>query len=101
MNGSVKYQNFLTDANLAFCQRLAASENVDIVAANTHTKDTVICYRNGVNVQITNENLQRIEDWVGGLIVYKILNQGEPITEKEMNLYRAAKAEILKALEEQ
>lgn len=101
MIGSVKYQNFLTPDNLAFCQRLAAAENVDIVAAKTYTKDTIICYRNCVNVQITNENLQRINDWVGGVIAYKVLNQGEPVPAKEVNLYRQAKGELLKALEEQ
>lgn len=93
---SVKYQNFLTADNLAFCQRLAAANNLDIVAANTHTKDTVICYRNGVNVQVTNENLQRVSDWVVGVIAYKILNQGYPVPEKEISIYRQAKAEKLK-----
>jgi hypothetical protein len=89
---SVKYQNFLTIENAAFCQKLAASENVDIVGINTDTKNTIICYRNGVNVPILNDNLQRVDNWVGGLIVYKILNQGEPIPEKLMSEYRKAKA---------
>jgi len=89
---SVKYSNLLTDENLRFAQKLASSENVDCVAINTYSKDTVVFYKNGVNIELIHSDLQRIENWVGGLIVYKILGQGQPIPEKQMSEYRQAKA---------
>ena len=89
---NIKHTNFLTPENLQFVQKLASAQNIDCVAVNTYSKDTVVFYQNGVNIEIVHKDLQRIENWAGGLIVYKILGQGQPIQEKQISEYRAAKA---------
>ena len=101
MIGSVKYQNFLTDENLRFCQKIAAEKGLDVVAVNVNTKNGVAFFKNKQNIYVADENLQLVPFWIGGKIVYTILNQGEPVPVKLINEYRQAKGELLKALEEQ
>jgi len=83
----VKNHTFLTDENLAFIQRLASAENVDCVGIKNVQKNHVIFYKNGVNIEMIHESLQRVDNWIGGLIVYKIVGVGEQI-QMPTNEYR-------------
>lgn len=60
MIGSVKYQNFLTDANLAFCQRLAAAENGGKVNAEKHALGLLSLGRVFLSVYLS----------IGGILFY-------------------------------
>lgn len=81
---------FLTDENAAFVQRFEAEQNLQAVAVKTATKNHVIFYQHGINQTVQHENLEFVPNWLGGLIVYKIINIGEQIV-LQPNEYRNSK----------
>lgn len=80
---------FLTDENAAFVQRLEAEKGLQAVGIKTDTKNCVIFYQNGMNVEVEHENLESIE-YLGGRKVYKVVGIGEQIVFPP-NEYRNAK----------
>lgn len=83
-------QLFLTDDNAAFVQRFAAEQNLQAVGVKTDTKNHVAFYKNGINQTVQHENLELVPNWLGGIIVYKIINIGEQIV-LPPNEYRNSK----------
>jgi hypothetical protein len=82
-------QNFLTDENATFVQKLCAEKGLNAVAIKVETKNICIFFEGGKDVVPEHENIEPI-NILGGRTACKIVGIGEQITPSKSE-YRNAK----------